>query len=291
MTDSHYRGRFAPSPTGPLHLGSLCTALASFLDARAHGGVWLLRIEDIDPPREQPGSTARILASLQAHGLRWDGPVLFQSERADAYDRIIAQLLARGLAFHCTCSRQDLQLGGGRHTAACPQSTAPPTTPAAVRLRAHGTPCSFADIFLGKVELPRPEGADDFVIRRRDGLYAYQLAVVVDDAFQGITHVVRGRDLLDSTPQQIFLRTLLELPPVQFGHVPLLLNAQGQKLSKQNHAPALDDDRAAQNLLLCLETLGQPVPPAALRSDCANVLDWAVAHWRRDAVPARDRPA
>jgi len=289
MTASAYRGRFAPSPTGPLHLGSLSTALASFLDARAHGGAWLLRIEDLDPPREQPGATGRILASLRAHGLHWDETELFQHDRMAAYERVIAALLNSGDAFHCTCSRQDLHLGQGAHLPACPRSRTPPVGESAIRLRARDTPYRFADIFLGEVELPCPTGADDFVIRRRDGLYAYQLAVVIDDAEQQITHVVRGRDLLESTPHQVFLRARLGLAPVYYGHIPLLLNAQGQKLSKQNHAPALDDMRAPQNLLFCLEALGQLPPPPALRDACAPILDWAIAHWQRALVPVQDR--
>lgn len=289
MVACAYRGRFAPSPTGPLHLGSLSTALASFLDARARGGAWLLRIEDLDPPREQPGATARILASLRAHGLHPDAAVLYQHDRCAAYEQVITALLDSGDAFHCTCSRQDLHLAKGTHAATCPQSRTPPAGGCAIRLRARDTPHRFTDLFLGEVELPGPSGTDDFVIRRRDGLYAYQLAVVVDDAFQGITHVVRGRDLLDSTPHQVFLRELLGLAPVSYGHVPLLLNAQGQKLSKQNHAPALDDARARQNLLLCLEALGQVPPPPVLRGDRGEILAWAIAHWRRDGVPARDR--
>jgi glutamyl-Q tRNA(Asp) synthetase len=289
MVTSAYRGRFAPSPTGPLHLGSLSTALASFLDARSHRGAWLLRIEDLDPPREQHGATRRILASLRAHALHWDETELYQHDRTAAYERVIAALLDSGDAFHCTCSRQDLHLGQGAHVTACPRSRTPPAGESAVRLHARDTPYRFADIFLGEVELPGPAGTDDFVIRRRDGLYAYQLAVVIDDAEQQITHVVRGRDLLESTPHQIFLRTRLGLPPVNYGHIPLLLNARGQKLSKQNHAPALDDARAPQNLLLCLEALGQLPPPAAARDDCVPILNWAIAHWQRALVPAQDR--
>jgi glutamyl-Q tRNA(Asp) synthetase len=291
MAASAYRGRFAPSPTGPLHLGSLSTALASFLDARAHGGAWLLRIEDLDPPREQRGATGRILQSLRAHALHWDEAELYQRDRTGAYERVVVALLDSGDAFHCTCSRQDLHLDNGAHAAACPRSRAAPAGESAIRLRARGTSYRFSDIFLGEVELPGPAGTDDLVIRRRDGLYAYQLAVVIDDAFQGITHVVRGRDLLESTPHQIFLRARLGLAPVRYGHIPLLLNAQGQKLSKQNHAPPLDDARAPHNLLLCLEALGQLPPPPALRNDCAAILAWAIAHWQRALVPAQDRVA
>jgi glutamyl-Q tRNA(Asp) synthetase len=291
MAASAYRGRFAPSPTGPLHLGSLSTALASFLDARAHGGAWLLRIEDLDPPREQRGATGRILQSLRAHALHWDEAELYQRDRTGAYERVVVALLDSGDAFHCTCSRQDLHLDNGAHAAACPRSHTAPAGESAIRLCARGTFYRFSDIFLGEVELPGPAGTDDLVIRRRDGLYAYQLAVVIDDAFQGITHVVRGRDLLESTPHQIFLRARLGLAPVRYGHIPLLLNAQGQKLSKQNHAPPLDDARAPHNLLLCLEALGQLPPPPALRNDCAAILAWAIAHWQRALVPAQDRVA
>ena len=291
MAASAYRGRFAPSPTGPLHLGSLSTALASFLDARAHGGAWLLRIEDLDPPREQRGATGRILQSLRAHALHWDETELYQRDRTGAYERVVVALLDSGDAFHCTCSRQDLHLDNGAHAAACPRSRAAPAGESAIRLRARDTSYRFADLFLGEVELPGPAGTDDFVIRRRDGLYAYQLAVVIDDAFQGITHVVRGRDLLESTPHQIFLRARLGQAPVRYGHIPLLLNAQGQKLSKQNQAPPLDDARAPHNLLLCLEALGQLPPPPAVRNDCAAILAWAIAHWQRALVPAQDRVA
>ena len=198
MASSAYRGRFAPSPTGPLHLGSLSTALASFLDARAHGGAWLLRIEDIDPPREQRGATGWILASLRAHALQWDETVLYQHDRGSAYVKVIGELLRRGVAFHCTCSRQELQRRHGSHAPACPQSRTPPAGECAIRLRAHGTPYGFHDLFLGEVELPAPEGTDDFVIRRRDGLYAYQLAVVVDDGAQGVAEVVRGFERPDA---------------------------------------------------------------------------------------------
>jgi len=288
MSEPPYRGRFAPSPTGPLHLGSLFTALASYLDARAHGGVWLLRIEDIDPPREQRGATESIIASLRAHGFAWDGEPLFQRDRTAAYDAAIADLLDAGLAFHCTCSRQDLQSRSGAHAPCCPQCAEAPSSAAAIRVHARGTRYRFEDIFLGEVDLAEPPGQDDFVVRRRDGLYAYQLAVVVDDAFQRITHVVRGRDLLDSTPHQIRLRELLGLPAVRSGHVPLLLNAQGQKLSKQNLAPALDDRNAAANLLLCLRALGQQLPPAGLHGACPDILGWATDHWQRERLPAHD---
>ena len=194
---------------------------------RATAGTWLVRIEDLDPPREQRGATGRILQSLRAHALHWDETELYQRERTGAYERVVVALLDSGDAFHCTCSRQDLHLDNGAHAAACPRSRAAPAGESAIRLRARGTSYRFSDIFLGEVELPGPAGTDDFVIRRRDGLYAYQLAVVIDDAFQGITHVVRGRDLLESTPHQIFLRSRLGLAPVRYGHIPLAAERTG----------------------------------------------------------------
>jgi len=288
VATSTYRGRFAPSPSGPLHLGSLSTALASFLDARAARGLWLLRIEDIDPPREQQGASERILSSLRAHALNWDGDVVHQSRRHAAYEDAVAWLLANDHAFHCTCSRKDLHAGDGHHAASCPRSRLPPPGPAAIRLRATGTRYRFEDRILGNITLPEPAGGDDFVIKRRDGLYAYQLAVVVDDAWQGITHVVRGRDLLDSTPHQIHLHELLGGPVPRFAHAPLLLNADDEKLSKQNHAPALDDTLPARNLLQCLRALGQPPPPADLEHDCDAILRWAIARWHCVSVPDTD---
>lgn len=283
-----YRGRFAPSPTGPLHLGSLSTALAGFLDARSAHGTWSLRIEDIDPPREQPNAGARIIASLRRHALHWDGDPLHQSTRHDAYAQALACLLATGKAFHCTCSRKELHLEGNRHAAGCPRSQRPPSRPSSIRLQATHEPSHIDDLILGTVMFSRPGGTDDLILRRRDGLYAYQLAVVVDDAWQGITHVVRGRDLLDSTPHQILLHRLLGAQPPRFAHVPLLLDVHGDKLSKQNHAPALDDTRAASNLLYCLRVLGQPPPPAELHDDCHAILQWAVARWDRARVPVSD---
>lgn len=283
-----YRGRFAPSPSGPLHLGSLCTALASYLDARAACGTWFLRIEDLDPPREEPGATTRIIASLRAHALHWDEAILYQSRRLDIYEAAAARLLTAGLAFHCTCSRRDRELHAGHHASTCPRSMAPPPGASSVRLHAAATRYGFDDLILGRVELARPAGDDDFVIRRRDGLHAYQLAVVIDDAAQDITHVVRGADLLDSTPHQILLHELLGREAPHYAHVPLLLDEAGEKLSKQNHAPPLDDTRAASNLLACLEALGQTLPPADLRHDCTVMLRWGIDHWSRAKVPHRN---
>jgi glutamyl-Q tRNA(Asp) synthetase len=270
-------------------MGSLLAATASFLDARANHGAWLVRIEDIDPPREVPGADARILATLLDHGLEWDEAVLYQHQRHSAYEAAITRLIQSGHAYYCTCSRQDFKLSGGRHKNNCPRSASPPLAAASIRLREQHGDMTFIDILRGRVEPVDFPDNEDLVLRRRDGLYAYQLAVVVDDAYQRITHVVRGNDLLTSTPRQISLARLLGLRPPEFAHLPLLLNASGQKLSKQNQAPAVDASRATSNLLSCLKALGQQLPPPEVRNDCSAILQWASQHWQRERIPLMDR--
>jgi glutamyl-Q tRNA(Asp) synthetase len=283
-----YRGRFAPSPTGPLHLGSLLAALASFLDARAHGGVWLVRIEDIDPPREMPGADRRILDTLRAHALEWDEPVLYQSSRTAAYREAVDRLMHAGLAFACSCSRQELQVSGGAHADHCPATGATADRPTAVRVPCGRLPAVYEDLLLGPVDWSSIDRRGSFVVRRRDGLAAYHLAVVVDDAHQHISHVIRGRDLLDSTPYHLLLQDLLGLPSPHYGHAPLLLGGDGQKLSKQNLALPVDDARAADNLRLCLRALGQHAPPPGLAGACAGLLKWATRHWDLALIPVHD---
>ncbi|MDO8861585.1 tRNA glutamyl-Q(34) synthetase GluQRS [Haliea sp. E1-2-M8] len=274
----NYRGRFAPSPTGPLHLGSLVAALASLLHARSAGGLWLLRIEDIDPPREQPGATAAILHSLVQHGLQWDGDILWQSRRSAAYDAALAALRSGGHLFACACSRRELGPEGSCQRD-CRSRQAAPDGPSALRV---AVPADFESQWLdpwqGPQHWPLGRQLTDFVVRRKDGLYAYQLAVVVDDAYQEITDVVRGADLLDSTPRQHLLQQLLGYPRPRYAHIPVLADNAGQKLSKQNLAPALDDAAAPDNLRLALHYLGQPAPPAGVNNTRA-LLDFAVAHW------------
>ena len=282
-----YCGRFAPSPTGPLHLGSLFTAVASWLSARAARGQWLLRIEDIDPPREPPSAIGRILSSLSTHGLVSDETVLLQRDRHEAYTAAVEYLLAAEHAFYCTCSRQDLAVAREQHPPQCANSRQSPGVPASIRVHMPADGYAFEDALLGHVDVPVTE--DSFVIRRKDGLFAYHLAVVVDDAFQHISHVVRGRDLLDSTPYHLRLQRVLGLPTPVYSHLPLLLNDQGRKLSKQNLADPLDDDMAPDNLRFCLEALGQPRAPERL-GDCASLLAWAVEHWDCSRVPRHDLP-
>jgi len=270
-------------------MGSLLTAIASYLDARAQQGIWLVRIEDIDPPREIAGADVRILATLRDHGLAWDEEVLYQHRRHTAYEAAVTRLIESGCAYYCTCSRQDLRLSDGQHKHSCPRSSSPPAEPSTIRFRELRASGPFEDILRGRVEMPAPLDSDDLVLRRRDGLYAYQLAVVIDDAHQRITHVVRGSDLLTSTPRQIALARLLGLRQPEFAHLPLLLNEAGQKLSKQNQAPAVDSSCATSNLLSCLTALGQQLPPDDMRDDCAAILRWATGHWRRELIPLADR--
>lgn len=278
-------GRFAPSPTGLLHFGSLLGALASFLEARAQGGRWLVRIEDIDPPREMQGAASAILRSLGAHGLHWDGEVLYQSRRADRYRDAIEYLLNEGKAFYCTCSRTELAGSGGIYPGHCRLRREPPDKPCAIRLRVDDTDVVFQDAVQGEIRQNLAREVGDFVIFRKEKQPAYQLAVVVDDAAQGITQVVRGSDLLDSTARQVFLQRQLGLSTPQYAHIPVIANRAGHKLSKQTYALALDETDAIANLLAALDFLGQEAPPAARRHTPDAILQWAAQHWRLDRVP------
>jgi glutamyl-Q tRNA(Asp) synthetase len=251
---SSYTGRFAPSPTGPLHLGSLVAALGSWARARQAGGRWLLRIEDIDPPRERPGATQAQLDLLRAAGLEPDAPPLFQSTRHDRYQAALDALLGVGLAFPCPCSRSDLEADGGLHRGPCRPGD-PSRTPA-IRFRVGAGEVDFHDAIFGDLAQDVAASVGDFVLRRADGLWAYQLAVVVDDAEQGITEVVRGADLLDSTPRQILLQRALGLPTPAYLHLPLVLDADGRKLSKSEGALAIDADHPAAALRLAMRHLG-----------------------------------
>ncbi|MFT3930386.1 MAG: tRNA glutamyl-Q(34) synthetase GluQRS [Spongiibacteraceae bacterium] len=276
---SHYIGRFAPSPTGPLHFGSLLAALASFLDARAHNGQWLVRIEDIDPPREVAGASRAILNCLHAHGLEWDGDVLYQSQRLAVYQKICAQLIEQHRAFYCTCSRLDLAANDGVYAGRCRQCFDQPQQPAAIRLRVDAVDIDISDRIQPAFTENIARDVGDFVIYRKDQLPAYQLAVVIDDAAQYVTHIVRGSDLLESTARQIFLQRCLNLLTPQYAHIPVIVNSQQQKLSKQTLARALDPANAIENLLAALECLHQPLPPQTLQQSRSDILDWAVRHW------------
>lgn len=284
-TEPCYRGRFAPSPTGPLHFGSLIAALASFLDARHSGGSWLVRMEDLDPPREEKGAARRILSSLQYHGLHWDEDVLFQSRRGDAYAAALDELAAGGHLFSCDCTRALLGPDGacrGR----CRERQGQLAAPAATRVAVPpDTRIEFIDQVQGRIATDLGAHVPDFVVKRKDGLDAYQLAVVVDDAWQGVSHIVRGSDLLDSTPRQVFLQRLLGYPTPGYCHIPVITDGGGQKLSKQNHAPPLDDHNAAANLRAALAFLHQLEPPPALGTT-GEILAFASRHWVPGRIPA-----
>jgi glutamyl-Q tRNA(Asp) synthetase len=291
-----YRGRFAPSPSGPLHFGSLITALASFLDARKHQGKWLVRIEDIDPPREQPGAADDILRCLEAHHLYWDEPVFYQGQRHRAYENCLRDLQEKNWLYGCDCSRQELQLTHGIYQGHCRTRQSEIRSPYALRLKLYDLPdypasetIQFQDLIQGQRTQNLRIDAGDQILKRRDGFYAYQLAVVVDDIEQQISHIVRGRDLLEVTGRQIFFFELLDAIPPHYAHLPLALMPNGQKLSKQNFAPGLDINHANYNLWRALEFLGQR-PPTELRNDTIDeILAWAIQHWQMGQVPTQDQ--
>lgn len=293
---SDYRGRFAPSPSGPLHFGSLITALASFLDARKHRGQWLVRMEDLDPPREQPGAADLILKSLEDHHLFWDESVLYQSQRHEVYENYLRELQQKNWIYACDCSRQLLQQDQGIYQGRCRNRQTDIQSPFALRLKLYDLPdistadeLVFDDLIQGKQIQNLRTQAGDIILKRRDGFYAYQLAVVLDDIDQNITHIIRGRDLLDVTARQIFFFQLLQKPVPIFGHLPLALMPNGQKLSKQNQAPAIESNKAALNLWNALVFLGQN-PPVDLKDALpAEILNWAIEHWLLSAVSQRDQ--
>jgi glutamyl-Q tRNA(Asp) synthetase len=275
-----YRGRFAPSPTGRLHLGSLVAALGSWLEARHHGGQWLIRIEDIDTPRVQAGLADAILRCLAAHGLESDGPVLWQSTRYEAYAAAVDLLRSRDQAYACGCSRKDS--GEGPYAGTCRQGPQG-MPPYAWRLAMPAFVAEFRDGLQG---LQRPDAlaCSDPVVQRRDGLPAYQLAVVLDDAAQGITHVVRGADLLGSTFWQLALQKALELPTPHHLHLPVVTEADGRKLSKSASAQALETTRPELSLWDALALLRQAPPPELRGAPVVEQLDWAARHWRTDPL-------
>jgi len=277
-----YTGRFAPSPTGPLHLGSLVAALASWLDARAAGGRWLVRIEDLDRPREVPGAADEILQQLSALGLDWDGEVAKQAQRASAYERALARL--GNAAYWCACTRKEvadsaLAADGARiYPGTCRDGVAEGKLPRAMRVRTGPAPISFTDRVQGECSQSVEREVGDFVLKRADGLYAYQLAVVVDDAEQGVTDVVRGADLLDSTARQIHLQRLLGCAQPRYLHVPVAVTAAGEKLSKKTGAPAA----GVADMPRALALLGH-APPSGL--GVRQMLEWAKMNWNPARIP------
>ena len=280
-----YVGRFAPSPTGPLHAGSLVAAVGSYLDARHHHGQWLLRIDDLDPPRTVSGADDAIRAALERHGLHWDGAVLYQSTRTAAYVAALEVLRRCAELFYCTCSRLQLAAQTHRYPGTCRARATPPAEPAAIRLRVPDAWIHVTDLLQGDSDWNLARDPGDFVVRRRDGFFAYQMAVVVDDAAANITHVVRGADLLDNTARQQYLQTLLLLPTPRYLHLPLLRGADGMKLSKQHQARALSNTAPSVNLARALAALGHEPPAELIGAPPHELLSWATKAWQRAAIP------
>jgi glutamyl-Q tRNA(Asp) synthetase len=275
---ANYIGRFAPSPTGRLHLGSLVCAVASFLDAKANQGLWLVRMEDIDPLREEPGASHHIIKCLAAHGMISDEPILWQHDRLGAYQTAIDNLVAEQKAFYCICTRKQLAAEGGPYPGYCKSKKIGAEFNTAIRAAVEpATLLQFVDAIQGPQSQSLDKEIGDFIIKRKDGLIAYQLAVAIDDAYQNISHVVRGSDLLDSTLRQIHLQKLLQLPTPHYAHIPVITHSDGHKLSKQTHASEVKTSEARHNLRLALRLLGQQPPPQHLT--VTQLIDWGTEHW------------
>lgn len=286
-----YRGRFAPTPSGPLHFGSMVAAVGSFLDARSRDGAWLVRIDDLDPPRTVPGSAESILRCLDAYGMHWDGAVVYQRTRSDAYHAALHQLRQSGRTYPCACSRKEISdaglagMEGAVYPGTCRNGLAAGREARALRVRTDGAVVEFHDGLQGQVRQALQDEIGDFVVYRADHVFAYHLACAVDDAEQGITDVVRGADLIASTPRQIHLQKLLGLPTPAYLHLPVAVNGAGEKLSKQTRAPAVDRSDPAGMLVRVLRFLGH-APPAELASaGIAELLQWATRNWRRENLP------
>jgi len=290
LPDPAYRGRFAPSPTGPLHFGSLAAAVGSYLDAKHHQGTWLIRMEDLDTPRCVPGAAEDILHTLKAFGLHSDVPVVYQSQRTTAYEEALQQLRIIGAAYPCCCTRREIAdsalngIEGPVYPGTCRNGIPAGRTGRAWRTRTDNATIEFDDVLQGRISQHLERDIGDFVVKRADGLFAYQLAVAVDDAFQHITHIVRGADLLYSTPRQIHLQHLLGLSTPTYMHLPVALNAQGEKLSKQTLAPAIGRDDVVTTLIKVLKFLQQQPPEELRGATIEQILLWGAANWRPEKL-------
>ena len=291
MPKPTYIGRFAPSPSGPLHLGSLFTAVASYLDAKSQSGKWHLRIEDIDPPREQIGASKNIIQSLIAHGLLWDEDIIYQSQQTNLYQSALEQLKLRGKAYPCSCTRKHLITLNGFYDRHCILEPPQQSQASAMRFFASSAAPEFVDRLQGQWRTPQPENLfDDFIIKRKDNLWAYQLAVVVDDIFSNVTDIVRGIDIIDSTGKQLLLYDALEgetdwqVEKPRYLHLPVLIDANRNKLSKQNHAAAIDNSKAYENVLQVLALLGQELPQQPLE-DVQSLLTFAIERFDTQNIP------
>lgn len=288
-----YVGRFAPSPTGPLHFGSLIAATASYLEARTRQGIWYVRMEDLDIPREMPGAADDILRTLEAFGFAWDGEIVYQSRRDEAYASALKTLDEHGLVYPCACSRKEISdsalegVDGLVYPGTCRKGLPAGRTARAWRIKVDGQVIAFDDAIQGNISQNLPKDIGDFVLKRADGLYAYQLAVVVDDAEQGMTHIVRGADLLDSTPRQIYLQQCLGYPIPAYAHIPVAATLQGKKLSKQTMATALNRQNSAVELWQALSFLGQDIPSCLQQASIHEIWAWSIEHWDFSRIPKK----
>ena len=286
-----YRGRFAPSPSGPLHFGSLVTALGSYLDAKANGGEWWVRIDDLDPPRVVPGAADDILRTLEIHGFQWDGPVVYQSARNDAYRNAFNELEKIGAIYPCACTRREIadsvvgKSGQLVYPGTCRTGLPEGRSARAYRIWVEDRDLIIPDRLRGEFTVSIAREAGDFIILRADGLFAYQLAAVVDDDEYGMTDVVRGGDLLDSTARQVYLYDLLDKPVPRYLHLPIAVNELGEKLSKQTLAPSLDKQNPIPTLMEALRFLGQDLPLQFEEPNPGSLLAMAIAHWKPENIP------
>lgn len=281
-------GRFAPSPTGPLHYGSLLTAVASYLNIRAHNGTWLVRIDDLDPPREMSGAVSKILHALEVYGLHWDQEIVYQSHRHHVYSEALTELQEKGLVYSCSCSRKDILKRGERvYAGHCRKGHIAGRKQYAMRIIVPEETMSWQDLIQGPQSTQVFLANGDFIVRRADGLYAYHLAVVIDDARQKISESIRGADLLPSTSAQRYLQQVLNIEPPLYGHIPVAVNAKGEKLSKQMGAAPISTNDPERVLFKALQDLGQNPPGDLEASSVSDILLWGQQNWSLDKVPAR----
>ena len=280
-----YVGRFAPSPTGPLHFGSLVAAISSYLDAKFNDGLWLLRVEDLDPPREPAGASELILGQLFKLGLEWDGEVLYQSSRIDAYQSALDELRQKSLTYKCDCTRGFIKSRGSIYDGYCRTREKAIANDFAIRVKTSNAPIKFRDRIKGVFEQNLEKDVGDFVILRKDKLFAYHLAAVIDDDFQQITHIVRGSDLIDSTPRQIYLQEILGLRTPNYAHIPVAVNDQDVKLSKQNFSQGIEVKDASALVFKSLKFLGQNPPNKMIGASVREQLQWATCNWDIHTVP------
>jgi glutamyl-Q tRNA(Asp) synthetase len=282
-----YKGRFAPSPTGPVHYGTLIAAAGSYLQAKKNNGEWLIRMEDVDTTRKIDGADTDILRTLELFGFEWDGEVIYQSRQTEYYDQALEQLISKSLVFPCSCSRKLLARSNRNiYPGICRQRRLPEHNKHALRVIANNVNIEFNDAVMGKQSQNIKQQCGDFIVKRRDGLFAYQLAVVVDDAMQNISEIVRGADLLDSTPRQIYLQQLLHYPTPDYCHLPLAVDATGNKISKSEGASKINLDNRKKLLISVLGFLGQQPPADLFESNINDIWTWAVKHWQIKRVPA-----